>query len=101
MSLSRGIGLLGESLITHHLSKTRSQTSFLSIEVIGSSSLVRTWMKPPSFFIVGEFLCLVRLSRLFDCFSLSLCVAMIDGLLLLLFCSFPASSFEEEVPASC
>ena len=43
--------------------------------ISGSSwelSLVRTWMKPPSFFVVGEFPCLVRLSRLFSCFSLHL-----------------------------
>ena len=27
-------------------------------------------MKPPGFFVVREFLCLARLSRLFNCFSL-------------------------------
>ena len=45
-------------------------------------------MKPPSFLIVGEFPCLVRLvhlSCLCDCFSLSLLVTMIDGSLVPLF----------------
>ena len=70
MSLSRGIGLLGESLITPRLSETRSQIYFLSLKLVGSSSLVRTWTKPPSFFVVGEFPCLVCLSCLFSCFSL-------------------------------
>ena len=41
-----------------------SQTSFLFLEVVGSSSLVRTWTKLPSFFIVGEFPFLVHLSSL-------------------------------------
>ena len=49
-----------------------SQISFLSLEMVGSLSLVRTWTKPPSFFVVREFLCLVHLSRLFSCFSLLL-----------------------------
>ena len=45
-----------------------NQISFSFLEVVGSSSLVRTWMKPPSFFVVREFLCLVCLSRLFVVF---------------------------------
>ena len=50
------------------LFETRSQIYFLSLEVVESSSLVRTWTMPLSSFVVGEFLCLVHLSRLFSCF---------------------------------
>ena len=45
-----------------------SQTSFLFLEVVRRSSLVRTWTKHPSFFVVGEFSCLVHLSRLLVAF---------------------------------
>ena len=71
MSWSHGIELLGWFSITPRLSEIGSQISFLSLEVVGSSSLVRTWTKPPSFFVFKEFLCLVRPSRLFSFFSLS------------------------------
>ena len=66
-----------------------------------SSSLVRTWTKPPSFFVVGKFLCLVCLPCLFSCFSLFLGVTMIGDLLVFLFYSCSASSSEEEVLALC
>ena len=62
---------------------------------------MRTWTKPLSFFVVGEFPCLVRLLRLFSCFSLFLGVMVIGDLLVFLFYSCLASSSEEEVSASC
>ena len=99
MSLSRGIRLLSKSLITPHLSKTGSWISFLSLEMVGSSSPVRTW--PPSFFVVGEFPCLLHLLHLFSCFSFFQGVMMIDDLLVFLFYSYSASSSEEEVSTSC
>ena len=66
-SLSRGIGLLGWFSITPSRSEIGSQISFLSLEVVGSSSLD----KAPKFFRSWGVLCLVCLSRLFSCFSLS------------------------------
>ena len=82
------------------LSKTGSQIFVLSLEVVGSSSLLRTWMKPPSFFVVGEFTCLMRLSHLFSCFSILLRVTMIDDLFVFLFCSCLVSLSKEEAPTS-
>ena len=62
---------------------------------------MRTWTKPLSFFVVREFPCLVRLLRLFSCFSLFLGVMVIGDLLVFLFYNCLASSSEEEVSASC
>ena len=56
-------------------------------------------MKPPSFFIVGEFPCLMRLPRLFNYFFFFLGVTVIGNLLIFLFCS--CSSSEEEVLVTC
>ena len=60
---------------------------------------MKTWTKPPSFFIVGEFLCLVCLLCPFSSFSLFLGVTMIGDSLVFLFYSCSVSSSEQEVPA--